>query len=300
MKAHPAIFVTGATGFVGSHFLKQAAGGPWRFLCLVRSRPKVHYAGVKWILGDLTDSRSWSRHLRGCSALLHLATVPLAECDRNPLRASQVIFTATHRLLEHAVRRGVKRWILGSTAEVYGDPRHLPVSEISAMRPVSLYGFLKGASDLDALSMAQVHAISLCILRFSNLYGLDVRGDIPMTVLGKMAIGITRGEPVILHRSLKNSRDFLHVQDAVSAILQTLEKPQAEGVIPIGSGVETRLVAAARRLASLREVRLRLELHSQEGRLRRGRMDLRRARSCLKFSPKVSLDHGLQELLDAV
>ena len=176
----------------------------------------------------------------------------------------------------------------------------LPVSEKSPLHPVSIYGYLKACADLYALNGAKSRPISVCVLRFSNLYGASVGGSFPSTVLQCFAGGVLRGGSVILHASLKNSRDFLHVKDAARALEAAVLRKQVEGIVNVGSGKETSLREAAERLARLAGKELAIDFRPKEGRLRRMSADIRRARQVFGFIPKVPLDQGLREVLDGV
>ncbi len=238
--------------------------------------------------------------MRGCDSVVHLATVQLSDCEKHPVRASRVIVGGTGLLLRLALEAGVKRFVLASTSEVYGSPTRLPVTERTPMRPQSLYGFFKACADLHALTLAKEGGLSLCVLRLFNLYGCDTAGMLPRTVLRLFAGRIVAGEPVILHASLKNSRDFLHVKDAARALALAVCHEKARGVIPVGSGRETTLHGAARMLARSAGHSLKVDFRLKEGRMRRIVADTRLARLQLGFVPKVSLEQGLREVLENV
>ena len=232
--------------------------------------------------------------------MIHLATVPFQECEHNPLLASKIIIDGFHRLLKHAKEYSVKRLIMASSSEVYGLPSQLPIRETTSLKPLSVYGFLKTCADLHALERAESWELPICILRFFNLYGSPVEGPLPKTVLYQFAGQILRDEPIILHASLQNSRDFLHVQDAARALVLAIQHEEAEGVINVGSGNEVYLREAACRLSHRARRHLQIDCRPNEGRLRRAVADIRRARQKLGFAPKVSLDQGLREVLDGV
>jgi nucleoside-diphosphate-sugar epimerase len=294
------IFVTGATGYLGRHFIASPARRRRPLLCLARTPPSEPASGVEWVQGDVTSDGAWQRRVRGCDAVVHLATVPLAECESDPAAGERVIVGGLRRLLDAASQSPVRRWVVASTLEVYGISARLPIDERAALAPASTYGYLKACADLYAGLRAREQGLSLCILRFSNLYGSDPQLDSPETVLNVFARRILAGETVVLHRSYRNSRDFLHVRDAARALWLALDRPAAEGVLTIGSGAETRLKDAATLLARIARRELRIELRPDDGRVRRARAGLVRARAALGFAPAVPLERGLREVVRAV
>jgi len=298
LNSKPIFFVTGATGFLGGHFLKLVSTRNLRLRCLVRK--PVHHVlpNVEWVKGDLLKPAQWRKKLKGCNMVIHLATCPLMECERDPLLGSKVIVAGFSRLMECSMEAGIQRFIIASTSEVYGSPDRLPIKESMYPRPLSIYGFLKACADFYAMERAGECDLSVCILRFFNLYGHAVDGAGPVTVLTLFAEQILRNRTVILHASRRNSRDFLHVKDAARALWAAVGKSGAEGVIHIGSGRETTLQEAAQRLAAIAGKKLIIDFRSNEGRWRRVAADCSRARRLLGFRSKVSLDQGLREVLE--
>ncbi len=297
MKPRKLLFVTGAGGFLGRHFLALARRRGWRLRCLARRLPPGSWPGVEWVKGDLSKDGRWTARLKDCDTVLHLAACPLELCQEDPVLAEEVIVHGLRRLMEAMSRRGVGRLIMASTGEVYGIPKKIPVGESLAPAPQSVYGFLKACADLVAMHAGPGLGIQVCILRFFNLYGRALHGPQPPTVLNLFADRILKGQPVILHASRRNSRDFVHVKDAARALALAVGHPEAEGIFNIGSGRETTLLDAAQRLARRAGVPLRVDFRPREGRLRRAAADIRRARRELGFRPSVPLDRGLRELL---
>lgn len=293
MPPRAPIFVTGATGYLGKHFLAEARRRGWRLRCLARRLPRPLPPRVEWIRGDLSRPGRWPRALKGCRVVVHLATATLPECERDPAAGATTLLGGLKNLLAAARAAAVPRFVLASTSEVYGDPARLPVREDAPLRPLSAYGFLKACAEMVA-TRGDARA---CILRFFNLYGAAVDGRPRDTVLNLFARRILAGEPLVLHRSRKNSRDFVHVKDAARALALAVERAPATGAFNIGSGRETTLLAAGRRLGAIAGGTVAMDFRPKEGRLRRVRADTRRARQELGFASRVSLEAGLREVL---
>ena len=233
--------------------------------------------------------------------MVHLATASLLDCEKDPLMGFRVIVNGFITFIQNAMDQGVQRIILASTAEVYGASSRVPLKEgVAPLRPISIYGFLKACVDLYALEKARENRISLCILRFFNLYGRAVDGSMPPTVLRLFSERILKGEPVVLYGSYRNSRDFIHVKDAARALLLAIRNSQATGVIHVASERETCLRDAAQKLARLAGRKLVIDFRPREGRLRAMVADCQRAHRLLKFYPKVSLEQGLCDVLEGV
>jgi nucleoside-diphosphate-sugar epimerase len=130
------IAITGATGFVGSHVLEQAAAAGRPVRALARS-PQPHCAGVEWIIGTLDDAAALDRLCAGAGAVLHVAgavNVP----TRAAFAAANI--AGTKAVLAAAARAGIARFV--------------HVSSLAAREPaLSNYGWSKaGAEDAVAAS----------------------------------------------------------------------------------------------------------------------------------------------------
>jgi UDP-glucose 4-epimerase len=300
LKKKPVVFVTGATGFIGSHFV-QTAKAKFRLKCLARNQKSGSRQGVTWIKGDIIEPDLWKNHLKGCDAIVHLATCQLLDCEKDPDLGRKVILDGARNIVAACVYAKVPRLVVASTAEVYGVPEKFPISEETPVRPVSVYGSLKAVADLHCLSASEGQesdsSLSVCVLRFFNVYGKTASGELPKNVFYHFAEALHQNNPIILHGSYRNSRDFIHVCDVVSSLVKAIGS-SAEGIINIGSGKETTLADLAKKMAKVMKKPVRVELRKGEGRIRRARSSTIRARRLLRFTPKVSLEQGLREVLD--
>lgn len=298
MSSGKVIFLTGGSGFLGQHFIHLCSTKNWRLKCLARHIPSSRLNNrVQWIKGSLEKKNSWKSHLKGCDTVVHLAAVPLLETDQNPELAVKVMIAGLRDLLEEGRKCGIKRFIIASTAEAYGSPDKLPVKESQLPQPLSLYGFLKLNADLLAQREAKAHNLSIALLRFFNLYGPTVSGELPQTVVKIFIDQLLAGKAIILHASKKNSRDFIFVTDAARAIISAIEHPSATGIFNIASGEETFLLDLARKISKKIKRSCRIDFKPDQGRKRRLKADVTKANKFLGFKCKVSLDKGLNEVL---
>jgi UDP-glucose 4-epimerase len=115
--------------------------------------------------------------------------------------------------------------VYASSAAVYGDNLEVPISETSAMRPVSAYGADKLGSELHGYVAWHVHGVPTCGLRFFNVYG--PRQDPASPYLGVISIFCDRlrtGRGILVSGDGGQSRDFIFVGDVVRALLVTLHE----------------------------------------------------------------------------
>ena len=110
--------------------------------------------------------------------------------------------------------------VYASSAAVYGDCQTIPIQETAERRPLSAYGADKYGCELHAVTATHVHGIPTVGLRFFNIYG--PRQDPMSPYSGVISIFCERirdGAPIQIHGDGAQTRDFVHVSDAVAALL---------------------------------------------------------------------------------
>ena len=113
------VFLTGATGFVGSHILRLLREGGYEVRALARGATQGDIAGVEWVEGDLRDVGAFADALRSCRYLVHAAALySFAPRDRAEIHRVNVEGTAS--LLVAAELAGVERVVLTSSSATLG------------------------------------------------------------------------------------------------------------------------------------------------------------------------------------
>ncbi len=148
------VFITGATGFIGTHLLQRLAQTEHELYCLIRPTSHVHILeelGATLIVGDVTDRKSLHAGMKGCDWVMHLANV-YSFWEPNRQIYTEVNIEGTRNVMECALEAEVTKVVHVSTALVYGKPADYPFTEKSPVGPVwfSEYARTKYAGDLIA------------------------------------------------------------------------------------------------------------------------------------------------------
>ena len=224
MPDSPLAFVTGGTGFVGSHLVEELLGRGYRVRALVRSDPKW-LAGlpVETVAGDLHDAGAL-RQLAGAVAVAHVAGLTRAR-DQATLDRANV--DGTHALLA-AVREHAPdaRVLATSSLEAMGPNemrggQAVPATEADPPRPVSMYGVSK--AQMEDVIRREFPDLAVTVVRPPAVYG-PREAD-----LYEMVKGAARGLFPVVGDAGAPRLSMVYVGDLVRGMADLLESDQAAG-----------------------------------------------------------------------
>ncbi|MBC7799815.1 MAG: UDP-glucose 4-epimerase GalE [Gemmatimonadaceae bacterium] len=240
--------VTGGAGYVGSHLvaLLHQRGAQVVVLDNLRQghRPAVP-AGVRLVVADVGDAAALDAVLADgpWSGVFHFAALSLVgESMREPMRYLIENAGVGIRLIDACVRHGVPRFVLSSTANLFGEPERVPIDESARIAPSSPYGESKLMLE-QALRWAELAGLRSACLRYFNAAGADPDGLLgedhdPETHLIPLVIDAAlgrRGELAIFGTDYPTQdgtciRDYVHVTDLAEAHLCALAQLDTKSV----------------------------------------------------------------------
>lgn len=163
-------FVTGGTGFVGSHLVEELLASKQysEIRCLVRSNDKW-LTGLDFvkIQGDLFSIPEITKALEGVDIVYHVAGVVRAPSKKEFTRAN---VDATENLIRIAQKKGVKNFVIVSSLAAVGPSFGEPLDESSELDPISMYGESKKEMEIVIQRIAR-KTDSIKILRPPAVYG---------------------------------------------------------------------------------------------------------------------------------
>lgn len=253
------ILVTGGCGYVGSHVVRALVRAGAERVVVVDDLSTGHLStlpaeGVRFLRADVAD-RALLRAMveERIDAVAHLAgRIDVAESVRDPLAYYRGNVAHGLALFESAIAAKVGRFVLSSSAAVYGEPIEVPIPEEHRLAPVSPYGESKRILERALESFGRAYGTRWVSLRYFNAAGatpdegLGERHD-PETHLVPLAVAAALGEraPLLVygddHATPDGTcvRDYVHVRDLADAhalAIAHLERGGESGPVNLGTG----------------------------------------------------------------
>jgi len=303
------VLVTGGAGFIGSHLVEELVRGGTSVTVIDNlSTGRSENLGrhlkkkISFVKGDIRDKDAVDEAVSTrVEAVFHLAAITSVPYSfEQPNVTFEANVDGTRNLLEASQRREVERFVFVSSCAVYGDPQYLPVDERHSLKPMSPYAESKLEAEKACMEFSENYGLKVTILRPFNVYGPRQRKDQYSGVIAKFMERLHEGKPPVICGDGLQTRDFIHVEDAVRAFVLTLRTDIAVGrVFNVGTGVPTAINQLARLFLDLFDAE-GIEpqyVNARPGDIKHSYADINEARIHLGFEPQVSLKDGLARLL---
>jgi UDP-glucose 4-epimerase len=248
------IFVTGGAGFIGSAIadsLLKAGHSVTIYDSLVTGHRQAVPEAANFIQADLSDSHELALAMTGqkYDAVMHCAAfIEAGESMKTPGKFLRNNLVNSLSLMDMAVKTGVKRFVLSSTAAVYQSSEE-PLTEDSPLGPTNTYGFTKLVTEQSLDWYRQIHGLHFAALRYFNAAGaLPGRGEAhqPESHLIPRILNVALGKAEYAYIFGTDYptpdgtciRDYIHIADLVTAHLLALDAlgEQDKLVYNLGSG----------------------------------------------------------------
>ena len=257
--------ITGGAGFIGSHLaealltlghqvtvIDDLSTGRFENIAHLIDHPKFRYA-----IDSITNQVVMDRLASECDVIYHLAAaVGVLLIVERPVQTIETNVMGTEAVLKAALRYRAKV-ILSSTSEVYGKGNLIPFHEDDdvVLGPTSRsrwsYAASKMVDEFLALAYYREKGLPVVIVRLFNTVGPRQTGRYGM-VIPRFIEQALLGEALTVFGDGNQSRCFLHVQDAVEAIISLANCPEAIGeVFNIGSTEEVTIHDLARMILAI-------------------------------------------------
>ena len=254
-------------------------------------------ARVELIRADVRVAAVALRVTAGADVAVHLAAnTGVGPSIEDPMQDCTINVVGTLTYLEACRLNAVRRFVFASSGASVGECKP-PIHEELAPHPASPYGASKLAGEAYCSSYARSFGLGTVALRFGNCYG-PLSGH-KTSVVAKFIREAFAGECWEIYGDGGQTRDFIYVEDVIDAIILAGTAGSLEGeIFQIASSTETTVSELATKLAAILKSRgvrppdMRYA-NARVGDVVRNYSDTTKARARLGWSPKVSLNEGL-------
>ena len=307
------VFVTGATGLVGSWLVRRLTEAGADVVCLVRDwvpQSEMVRGGliekVKTVRGDVCDQALMERTLGEyeINTVIHLAAQTIVGiANRNPVSTFETNIQGTWSLFE-ACRRSpaVKQIVLASSDKAYGDHEALPYDEETPLQGRHPYDASKSCADLIAQAYAATYGLPVAITRCGNFYGggdLNWNRIVPGTIRS-----VLRGQRPVIRSDGQYVRDYFYVEDGAAVYMLLAEKLVEDSnlygqAFNFSNEIQVTVSELVKRILQLMDSNLEPDVRNEAtNEIRHQYLSAAKARELLSWHPLFTLDEGLRRTID--
>jgi len=292
------ILITGGTGFIGSHltqFLKKDND------ITIYDVKKPIEKDVKFILGDILDEQKILQSFQDFDAIIHLAaTVGVKNTETNPVLTLNTNILGTKNILEACKKHNIKKMILASSSEIYGEPRKVPIDETQTPIPITTYGISKLASEEYLKSYAKTCGFNYSILRFFNVVGPKQSSRFVLPEFIKNALN---NKPLVIHGNGLQIRAFCHIADICQGIEKSICKGDGE-IFNIGNDLEPitienlakKVISVLNSQSTIKYISFEKSGRNREQEIMTRIPSIQKAKKILSYQP----EHNLKEIINSI
>jgi UDP-glucose 4-epimerase len=293
--------VTGGAGFIGSHLVEKLYELGLNIVIidnlLTGKVSNINHLlkdkKVKLIKADIRNLESIKKSFKDVEYVFHLASqVRVDKSIQDPVLTNDININGTLNILKASLKTNVERFIFASSAAVYGDVGKGLIDENAPKNPITPYGASKLAAESYCKVFHKMYGLKVTLLRYFNVYGPRQK----FGVVANFVKRVSKGLPPIIYGDGMQTRDFVHVYDAIEATLLASKSTKAIGeAFNIASGKATSINELAKKVVSIfGKINLKPVYKKAKFRdIRHCCGNILKAKDLLEYKPKISLETGL-------
>ena len=305
------VLITGGAGFIGSHLCDKLIKNGYKVLCLdnllTGSKENIKHLmenpNLIFIKADVTQAIDIGENKP--DYIFHLAS-PASPIDYQnyPEETFLANSTGTLNMLKLAKETGAKI-LIASTSEIYGDPLEHPQKEtyfgnVNTFGPRSCYDESKRFGETATYIYIRKYDIDARIIRIFNTYGPKMQKD-DGRVVSNFVTAALNDLPIKIDGDGSQTRSFCYVDDLVDGIIKAMFKDGTTGeIFNLGNPGEFTVKELADLIIKLTNSKSQVEFSGafRENDPMRRQPDITKAKTILDWEPKVSLEEGLQKMIE--
>ena len=300
-QKYPLALVTGGAGFIGSQIVESLLENGWRVAVmdnLSTGKRKYVHPAANFLKMDIRDAKAPAWVLKNKpDIILHFAAqIDVQESIKDPVVDAETNVQATLRLMDAGAKVKVERFIFAGSGGVLCDETvPLPAKEYNVCEPLTPHGIAKRAIEYYGDFYQREYALPFVSLRFSHVYGPRQNAKTDSGVVAIFTSAMLANQPVTIYGHGRQTRDFLYVGDAVSAVMAVLRKKRLVGIYHVGTGKQTTINDIYKRLAKLIGYKKKSKMGAEDIHAPlKSALDSSLLQAVTDWQPKISLADGLK------
>ena len=298
------VLVTGGAGFIGSNLVDKLVNLSHEVVVLdncstgLLSNLKKVKNKIKFVNIDITTSdKNLENYFNKVDWVFHLAGLAdIVPSIINPTEYFSTNVLGTLNVLEASKNADIKKFIYAASASCYGIPKKYPTDEKSEIDTKYPYALTKFLGEQLVLHWGKVYDQPNISLRFFNTYGPRSRTTGAYgAVFGIFLAQKIAKKPLTIVGDGNQTRDFIHVFDLVEATVKAAELGKNKEIYNVASGKETSVNYIAELIGGDK-----VSIPKRPGEPDRSLADISKIKSELKWQPKISINKGVEMLLNDV
>jgi UDP-glucose 4-epimerase len=295
--------ITGGTGFIGSHLVDRLLRDGNQVTIIDRNIKFQNLAMVKSpnlkiyredIFGKIKDL------FKDIDIVVHTAALTRPQWSiKYPYETTEVNVLGTIRILELARDNKVKRFVLLSSSDLYGDTNEYPTSERAAKNPLNAYALSKSVCEYYCKLFKELYGLEYNIIRPFNAYGKKM----PLSGYYTSAIAtfINAFEnklPLEMFGTGEQRRDFVYIDDIVEMLVLLCNSKVKNEIFNCGFGKNYSINEVYDIVSEIYGRKLRIKRLPAQFEKKKTLADMSKATKLLKWKPKVDLEEGLRRTIN--
>lgn len=222
------IFVTGATGFIGSHLVMRLASEGNLIHAIYRTLSKTtakYHENIKWFNADLMDIEGLEKAMQGCEQIYHVAALASA-WENKPGDFIKYNVQGTVNILTLAWKSGIKNIVFTSTAGVFGPSFNEPITEESVSKLKHFTNYESSKAECEKIITNWIKkGLRIIIVNPTRVYGPGILNE--SNSVTKMIKKYLDGKWHIIPGNGKSIGNYVYVEDVVNGLILAMKMGKA-------------------------------------------------------------------------
>ncbi len=298
------VLITGGCGFIGSHIAEKLLGLSYEVAIVDNlSTGSIHNIDENRlsffkcdIIGDQFEEVI--KKYQPDFIIHQAAQTNVLKSINDFLYDEKVNIRGTLKVIDLSRKYRVKKIIFASTSAVYGHPKYLPIDTSHLADPLSPYGASKYASENYLKLAKKLFNIDFTVLRYGNVYGPRQNASLEGGVVSIFSNAVSNGVRPTIFGDGEQTRDFVFVDDVVSANIQALRYGSGE-ILNISYGAQTSINQLYRNIQSISGTKVEpIYVNARPGDIKHSLLCTKKTTDTLRWHPKIDIKKGLSKTLD--